>query len=1209
MRLSISTRRGWILPVVAALAIGLLSAQVAWAQDPPEIITHPESAVVCDGGAVTFTVVAIGDLPLEFQWYEDGAPIFGADESDFTIDPVGFGAAADYTVIVSNAYGSVESDPATLTVIDTLPSIIDDPQDAEVCAGAAVSFTVTADGEGPLRYQWRRNGISIFGADDSSYTIDPVGVGAAADYSVVVSNPCGSVESGIATLTVHAGASITVHPQSTAVCEDGSVTLWVVASGFGPLDYQWRKDGADLPGEESNTLVIDPVTTGDAGDYDVVVTDDCGSVTSNAATVTVRVAPSIVTHPDDVDACVGQGNPVEFEVVATGSGPLSYQWYQNGALIAGATSSIYSIDEVELGDAGDYYVIVSNDCDVDGVQSDTATLVVNVGPTITEHPESQVACDGDAELSFSVTAIGSDPLAYQWRKDGVGIPGAESATYTISPVTPTDAGVYDVFVINMCGSQVSDAAVLTVVDVVPDIVEQPQGAALCADDNDSITFSVTATPADGLTYQWRLDGVDIPNATASTYTIDDVEMGHAGDYDVVVSNPCGDTLSDAATLIVVDEWPSIAGQPQGDIICEGQAVTFTVTAEGPEPLTYQWYFGGGAIGGATDSSYEISSADPSDSGNYRVEVTNPCATISSAQATLTVNDTAPSIVEQPQPVTACEGANVSFSVVADGDPPFEYQWYKDGQPLAGATDASYSATDITVADAGDYSVTVTNVCGSADSDAATLTVNTAVVITEQPTSQQLCEGSLVIFSVQTTGTGPISYQWYKDGEELDGETQAAYTIAAITPAHAGAYSVEVTNVCASVTSESATLTVDVGPTITQHPTAPELCVGESVTLTVVATGTEPFTYQWYKDDVPIGGAVEAEFTIDSLSTDDTGDYHAVVTNLCDQAASDAASVVVDEPPLIVGQPAAAIIAHGQTNVFCVTVDGTEPFEYQWRKDGVNIAGATSNCYETGEAGTYSAVVTNRCGQAVSNGALLTIAPRLIVSVSADPAGLRLGSSSTVTATAERGLAPYAYEWSTGETTASIVVTPTENTVYSVLATDALGQTAMAEVTVVVAAPLVVQTRASAYMLWPGESSTLTASVLTGGLVPFTYVWNTGETTPSIVVSPTVDTTYSATITDSLGQTGSASVTITVNVESDDDQDGDGQPPPDDSDDGDQPPDDGDDDGDDGTDDGTDDDDQSGQDSPLAGLCPLTGFGMIGLLVAGLLRTRSTRRRR
>jgi hypothetical protein len=187
-----------------------------------------------------------------------------------------------------------------------------------------------------------------------------------------------------------------------------------------------------------------------------------------------------------------------------------------------------------------------------------------------------------------------------------------------------------------------------------------------------------------------------------------------------------------------------------------------------------------------------------------------------------------------------------------------------------------------------------------------------------------------------------------------------------------------------------------------------------------------------------------------------------------------------------------------------------------------------------------------------------------------------------------------------------VVSPTENTVYSVLATDALGQTATADATVVVAAPLLVQARASAYILQPGESSTLTASVLTGGLVPFTYAWNTGATTTSIVVSPTVDTTYSVTISDSLGQTGSASVTITINVESDDnDQDGGDQASPDDSDGNDQTPDDGDG-GDDGTDDGS---DQSEQESPLAGLCPLVSLTMISLLVAGLFRTRSARRHR
>jgi len=1131
MRLSISTSSGWILVAVVMMAIGLPGARVALAQDPPTIDIQPDDADVCDGESAEFTVVASGDPPLEYQWYEDGIAIWGADEATYTTYPLGPGAEGPFYVIVSNAYGSVESDHVTVTVRER--------------------------------------------------------------------------------------PNITLHPQGTAVCEDESLTLWVVADGLGTLEYQWYKDGGELTGEESDTLVIDPVTTGDAGDYDVVVTDDCGSVTSNTATVVVRVGPSNLTGPVDDFACVGQANPVEFEVVADGSPPLSYQWYHNGAPVSGATAAIYSIDDVTMGDAGDYHVIVSNDCDVDGVQSDTATLTVNIGPTINGHPQHQVACDGDAEVSFSVTATGSDPLSYQWRKDGVGIPGADSETYTIYDVDSADAGVYDVVVLNLCGSQVSDAATLTIVDEVPTIVDQPQGADLCDDATpESITFSVTATPADGLTYQWRKYEagvpVDIPGATESSYTIDDVEVGDAGDYDVIVSNPCGDMPSDVATLIVVDEWPDIVGGPQHDTVCDGQPVTFTVTAEGPEPLSYQWYGPTGLIPGATQASYTIDPVAMDDAGNYRVEVSNPCATISSAQATLTVIDEAPGIAQPPQSVTECEGETVEFSVVPSGDPPFEYQWYKGIDPIDGATGQSLELADITVDDAGEYSVTVTNACGFAESDAATLTVNTAVVITQQPVSQELCEKELVEFSVQVSGTEPYEYQWYKDGEEIVGATESTYSIASITPADAGSYQVKVSNTCSAdgVYSDPATLTVFLEPTITQQPAAPELCVGDAVTLSVLATGTEPFTYQWYKDGQPIAGATDDTFTIDPLSTADSGEYHAVVTNLCDQDVSDPVTLVVDEPPLIVAHPVSAIIAHGQTNVFCVTVDGTEPFEYQWRKNGVNIVGAITNCYEASEAGLYACVVTNRCDVVVSDAAELTIAPRLIVSATAAPPGVRLGNPSTLTAAADRGLAPYAYLWSTGATTAAIVVTPTENTVYSVTASDALGQTATTDVGVVVAAPLTVQTRASAYMLWPGESSTLTASVLTGGLVPFTYAWSTGEQTTSIVVSPTTDTTYYATVTDSLGQTGTASVTIKVNEEAEDDQSGADQPPTDGSGDGDQTDqDDGDGDGDqaDGT--GEDEEDQGGQVTPTAGLCPLLSLVMISLLVAGVCWARGAKPRR
>ncbi len=1226
MRLSVSTRRGWFLSIVALAAIALPAAPAAFAQDPPEILDQPESAEACDGGMATFSVVAIGDPPLDYQWYRDGERILDATQSSYEIDPVGPGAGADYTVIVSNGFGAVESDPATLTVLNsTSPTITIQPVSQEVCDGDGATFEVTADGDAPLSYQWRRNGVSIFGATEASYTINPVGPDAGADFSVVVTNAtlCASIESDVVTLTVREGPIITEQPQEQTPCEGGSFELRVTATGYGTLLYQWRMDGQDLVddghvlGAQSDTLEISGVTAADAGDYDVVLTDDCDVSTSSIAAVTVRVGPSILMHPDDDVACVGQPVPVEFAVLVTGSMPLFYQWWHDGALIPGATGATYWIEPVTQGAAGDYYVVVSNDCNLAGVQSDTATLTVNLGPAISVHPQSQVACSSDPNevIVFSVTATGTDPLTYQWRKNGNMIPGAESDTYTISPVTVGDAGSYDVAIANLCGFELSDVATLAVVSDVPTIAEQPQGAARCDNGAESITFSVSATPADGLMYQWRKDGVDILDATADTYEIPVVTTADAGDYDVIVSNPCGPTQSELATLQVADAWPEIVEQPEGDLVCEGQSVTFDVTAQGPEPLSYQWHFGGTPIDGEINSWYTIDDVDSNDAGDYRVLVSNPCGDVMSAPATLTVIDDAPSIAEQPQPVIACEGATVAFTVVSAGDPPFEYQWYRDGIVLDGAIGESYTAEDITVVDdAGEYSVVVRNACdpGGVQSETATLTVNTAVEITLQPVEQTLCETSAVTFTVEVSGTAPYSYQWRKDGAEIDGATGAEYAIASIAPADAGAYDVVVTNLCGSATSAAAVLTVDVGPTITQQPAAPELCVGETVELTVEATGDGTLTYQWYKDNAPLAGETAATLTITGLTTDHSGQYHAVVTNHCEQAASDSATVVVDEPPLITAQPAAAIIVREDTNVFCVTVTGTEPFEYQWRKDGISIPGATENCHETGEGGVYTCVVTNRCDAAVSDGAELTIASRVTVSAVASDGGIRLGDTVTLAAAAARGLAPYAYLWSTGQTAASFDVTPTESTVYTVAATDALGQIATAEVNVVVAMPLTVQTRASAYILQPGESSTLTASVLTGGLVPFTFEWSTGETTASIVVAPMVNTTFFVTVTDALGQTGSASLTITINLETGDDQSGGDPPPADDPNDGDQPP------GDqtdpnDGQDDTNGDDgvDQTGQDEPAAaaGLCPLFGFSMISLLVAGLCWTRGAGSRR
>jgi hypothetical protein len=172
--------------------------------------------------------------------------------------------------------------------------------------------------------------------------------------------------------------AITTQPGSQTVCAGGPATFTVGASGTAPLSYQWRKAGVDIPGATSSSYGLGTVGPGDAGSYDCVVTDACGSATSNAATLTVNAAPSITQQPADQTVTAGQ--PAGFSVVAAGTTPLGYQWYKGGAAltdggaISGATTANLAISPASLTDAGNYDVIVTNGCG--SATSASATLTV-----------------------------------------------------------------------------------------------------------------------------------------------------------------------------------------------------------------------------------------------------------------------------------------------------------------------------------------------------------------------------------------------------------------------------------------------------------------------------------------------------------------------------------------------------------------------------------------------------------------------------------------------------------------------------------------------------------------------------------------------------------------------------------------------------------------------------------------------------------------
>ena len=348
--------------------------------------------------------------------------------------------------------------------------------------------------------------------------------------------------------------AITTPPASQSVVTNSSATFTVTATGGAPLAYQWKKNGADISGANASTYTTPATSMRDnAAVFAVVVSNSAGTATSSDATLTVTAAPialAITKQPAAITVTVGQ--TASFTVEATGTSP-NFQWKKGDSDIPGANSSAYTTDATSLADSGTKYsVVVSNDLGT--VTSNDASLTVTAKPAITTQPVSQAVAAGQT-ASFSVVATGTEPLTYQWKKDGSNIDGATSSTYKPVSSSELNGAKFSVVVSNSLGTVTSNEAVLS--DVA--IGTQPSNQTAFA--SKTATFSVTAGGTGPFTYQWKKNGTDIPNATSSSYTTPEAtsaDIGEALAYSVVVSNSAGTVTSNPATLTVSARYSLVA---------------------------------------------------------------------------------------------------------------------------------------------------------------------------------------------------------------------------------------------------------------------------------------------------------------------------------------------------------------------------------------------------------------------------------------------------------------------------------------------------------------------------------------------------------------------------------------------------------------------------------------------------------------------------
>ena len=650
-------------------------------------------------------------------------------------------------------------------------------------------------------------------------------------------------------------------------------------------------------------------------------------------------------------------------------------------------------------------------------------------PVIVTEPVGQTVAVG-SNATFSVAATGFPALAYQWLFNDTNIiSGATNSILTLNNVQLNQAGSYSVTITNALGYVTSSNAALSVLALAPAIISQPSNQTV--DVGQNAAFSVTAAGTLPISYQWRFQGTNLLNATNSLLALNSVQINQTGNYAVLITNIFGLALSTNAVLNVIGLPPTIGTQPANRTVTAGLNTTFSVTAGGSPPLSYQWTFQGTNLPNATNSLLALTNVQPSQAGVYSVLVTNAFGSLLGNNATLTVIALPPTILTQPSNQVVYVGFPATFSVSASGNTPLSYQWKLEGTNLPGATSTLLTLASVQTNQAGNYTVLVTNAFGSALSSNAVLTVNSISSCDPPPsgltswwpgennaldfagTNNGVLEGDIAFTNGEVgqafwytnanadvripasaslnvgTGSGltvdawincstisqsmPI-FEWNNNGASygvhfymFSGGSLYANVLDNLGGAHIFQTAA---GLIASNTFYHVALTFNKATGV-----AAMYCNGVLVKQSTVGTITPQTSYSLYLGQRPLTAG--ATYTFAGILDEPTLYNRALSATEIEGIYSAGTAGKCVPVPIVITQPVNQNVPAGSNATFSVSAGGSLPLAYQWLFAGTNIAWATNSSLTITNAqltndGIYAVVITNSYGTALSSNAVLQV---------------------------------------------------------------------------------------------------------------------------------------------------------------------------------------------------------------------------------------------
>jgi hypothetical protein len=889
--------------------------------------------------------------------------------------------------------------------------------------------------------------------------------GATASYTVTGSNACGSGTAAI-TVTVRPLPTISAIPSATSLCFGGTVSL----SGAGGVSYAWT-------GGVSNNVPFTPLSS---QNYTVTGTGSNGCLGKATQSIVVNALPIITTNATSTLVCSGN------TVMLSGNGALTYTWNNgvtNGLPFSPTATAVYNVAGAD-----------ANGCIGYAVRS----ISVTTPPVLTISSTTNAVCQG---MPLSLTASGAN--SYTWTptiSNGVSFVPATSAVYLVQ------GG-------NACGT--STASIGITVYSLPSVTAIASSSAVC------LNSTLSLTGAGAQTYTWShsvTNAVPFSPSAGATYTVNGTN-----------ANGC----SNSATIaVVVHALPNITTTVSAAMICPGGSVTLG----GLGAQSYTW------TGGVSNSVPFY----PTGSAVYTVtgQDANGCRGVATRSIGIY---TPPNVTASSSSSAVCLGGSVTLSAFGANT----YTWsggITNGQGFYPSATSSYTV----------FGTNLSTGCTNTNNVVVTVSVNPLPVITGSASVNVLCQGQ----STSLHGMGGTSYIW--TGGVINGNTfiptSNSYTVTgtlngcsstgvvsltvnptpsvtgvatpaqvcaggtimlsasgantytwsngvqngvAFQPLISGSYQVAGTNTltgCTSTNNAIVTVTVHMLPTVLPIQSASVVCAGTPVTFS--ALGAHTFSWSGgIQNNVPFVATTSGVYTVTGTHT---------VTG-CSNTST--VSLVVNPLPVVTLSVSSNVICQGDSVI--IVPQGAGSFTYGpagW------IAGVP---FKPSTTKTYTATGSNpltgcKAGNAAS--VVVTVNARPVVTISASNTVVCSGSPVTLS-----GQGAHIYIWSGGITN-GVPFNPISNATYSLTGKDSLtgctSTNSAVQLVQVKPLPLLSISQRDS-VICAGDTTMLTGSGAA------TYAWNTGESTPNIIIAPLTTTSFTISGTGVNGCTNSAVITQSV----------------------------------------------------------------------------------